>query len=541
MCALCGVLVIALPVPVVVSNFSLYYSHYQSILRSGEKPKSSIEKVPGVRGMHPWFNSGFTARSSIVSVASRNSFCLSPLPASPALPSPSFSLYHTSSNYLTLRHSMPSTPHHSPKLVFDSRDSHPRTPRSTIPNTPNRKASTMIRIEDSDKSGPTLNNHNEHTSTWNNARMQKNSLVQEFFVNECNSPVTQTKTKSDSLTIKVDPPSLNSDTEENHNKLSKHKNDSSIFNFQSTTSTTEADYSDLSPYTVSIGNRFLSPQSNISSWCSSTVSPTTSTTSDYSSVTNYSALSSTSLHSGKTSPRRMGRRNAIIMTGLFGTRWRRKCSERRSKMLGKEFPAFKSPKSSPSYQTKTLQEVSKRLEEYIQKEKEISSFRLSPVSNSSLHVRRVVKKRQSRNVTDSLSSLDSFVDIYSNSHDDTVSCSNCEELPSVMKSNICENKLFTSNEDINKAFSLLELANSNTPRTVSTEISPNPLPLSSGTPRSAFFSRHFELPRTPSSISDIMFTSPKNLMLPNTPVQKRPFSPKYLLKPRKNGKNIPKL
>ena len=42
MCALSGLLTIALPVPVIVSNFSLYYSHYQAKVKL---PKTTIEEM----------------------------------------------------------------------------------------------------------------------------------------------------------------------------------------------------------------------------------------------------------------------------------------------------------------------------------------------------------------------------------------------------------------------------------------------------------------------------------------------------------------
>ena len=42
MCALSGLLTIALPVPVIVSNFSLYYSHYQAKIKL---PKTTIEEM----------------------------------------------------------------------------------------------------------------------------------------------------------------------------------------------------------------------------------------------------------------------------------------------------------------------------------------------------------------------------------------------------------------------------------------------------------------------------------------------------------------
>ena len=41
LCALCGLLTIALPVPVIVSNFSLYYSHYQAKVKL---PRNSLNK-----------------------------------------------------------------------------------------------------------------------------------------------------------------------------------------------------------------------------------------------------------------------------------------------------------------------------------------------------------------------------------------------------------------------------------------------------------------------------------------------------------------
>ena len=57
LCALCGLLTIALPVPVIVSNFSLYYSHYQAKVKLPKnhfKDKDGSSASPGNSG----FNSG---------------------------------------------------------------------------------------------------------------------------------------------------------------------------------------------------------------------------------------------------------------------------------------------------------------------------------------------------------------------------------------------------------------------------------------------------------------------------------------------------
>ncbi len=56
MCALCGVLVIALPIPVIVNNFSLYYSHAQARLRvSGKKKKPLLfGAANALRMTDPW-------------------------------------------------------------------------------------------------------------------------------------------------------------------------------------------------------------------------------------------------------------------------------------------------------------------------------------------------------------------------------------------------------------------------------------------------------------------------------------------------------
>lgn len=56
MCALCGVLVIALPIPVIVNNFSLYYSHAQARLRVSNKRKKPMlfGAANALRMTDPW-------------------------------------------------------------------------------------------------------------------------------------------------------------------------------------------------------------------------------------------------------------------------------------------------------------------------------------------------------------------------------------------------------------------------------------------------------------------------------------------------------
>ena len=56
LCALCGVLVIALPIPVIVNNFSLYYSHAQARLRVSNKRKRPIlfGAANALRMTDPW-------------------------------------------------------------------------------------------------------------------------------------------------------------------------------------------------------------------------------------------------------------------------------------------------------------------------------------------------------------------------------------------------------------------------------------------------------------------------------------------------------
>ncbi|XP_075241264.1 voltage-gated potassium channel KCNC1-like isoform X2 [Convolutriloba macropyga] len=57
LCALCGLLTIALPVPVIVSNFSLYYSHYQAKVKLPKNHFKDKEET-GSRNNSSSFNSG---------------------------------------------------------------------------------------------------------------------------------------------------------------------------------------------------------------------------------------------------------------------------------------------------------------------------------------------------------------------------------------------------------------------------------------------------------------------------------------------------
>ena len=56
LCALCGVLVIALPIPVIVNNFSLYYAHAQARLRVSNKRKKPLlfGAANALRMTDPW-------------------------------------------------------------------------------------------------------------------------------------------------------------------------------------------------------------------------------------------------------------------------------------------------------------------------------------------------------------------------------------------------------------------------------------------------------------------------------------------------------
>ena len=56
LCALCGVLVIALPIPVIVNNFSLYYAHAQAKLRASNKRKRPLlfGAANALRMTDPW-------------------------------------------------------------------------------------------------------------------------------------------------------------------------------------------------------------------------------------------------------------------------------------------------------------------------------------------------------------------------------------------------------------------------------------------------------------------------------------------------------
>lgn len=115
LCALCGVLVVALPVPVVVSNFSLYYSHAQSKLRSNDKGLKASESKEHVSYLNTWFNPGVTHRSSMVSNTSRNSWYIAnshPVsPLKPTTPQLCFDNYSPSiSTCTSWRSSLPNSP-----------------------------------------------------------------------------------------------------------------------------------------------------------------------------------------------------------------------------------------------------------------------------------------------------------------------------------------------------------------------------------------------------------------------------------------------
>ena len=80
LCALCGVLVIALPIPVIVSNFSLYYSHAQAKIRaSGRKKRPLIlPSCNALRMTETWFGSNTAYPSDQSEISYRRTPMASP-------------------------------------------------------------------------------------------------------------------------------------------------------------------------------------------------------------------------------------------------------------------------------------------------------------------------------------------------------------------------------------------------------------------------------------------------------------------------------
>lgn len=74
LCALSGVLVIALPVPVIVSNFSMFYSHTQARMKLPKKRRRVVavqqprrqQRQPHNQRRHDTFDTGFHRRANVI-------------------------------------------------------------------------------------------------------------------------------------------------------------------------------------------------------------------------------------------------------------------------------------------------------------------------------------------------------------------------------------------------------------------------------------------------------------------------------------------
>ena len=430
LCALCGVLVIALPVPVVVSNFSLYYSHAQAKLRFHDKRKrDTARRKSTIRIIQPWFSAEVTHRSSIVSMLSKNSYAVAPIPGTPISPS-----------YRNIQqgHSLG--------------DPNRLSPMASIPNSP--LSLSAPRGYSSRSRCPTplhLSNQEQATvpfiitnPTHPNSRGSKSNSI--CSLNDFNGNYSAIDSPANPSITVLPPSRQNSDQSA---ATGIDDDNPSVFNFSPRfpdTAKSTPGHS-LSQTEFSYNKSFLTPRSYDSYLSSSSISPL-STASPFSANTGYSGYSCDSSHFSSTtntprdsisigsstrshSPGRMGRRNGIIMVGYATTTWKRKTFQRRKKHTKKSQSDNKSAIPSPRPQhsvnaishnhisqkaleamqspglTNAFQEVSRRLEDYISDKEDGSqlerrgSFHLSSVDTSPLYARRKSKKRQGDTNSDS--------------------------------------------------------------------------------------------------------------------------------------------